>query len=365
MAALERLSAPSMSRMPALSGSSTTGGSSTGPSSISSALCTPDDDPYLESLNDFFAKTPKHCHDGITTKALYEDDCLQPTHLMDPPTSKTISLSRVVARAKRLGKTFGIRKTPRKAKPQSIEGQEHNVPLSDCHKQEHEFGTRASGISVHITQNVHCDTADDTLHSPNVSVDRLAREARSSSYISERETQFELAQQADPFDVDVDDDDFIPQEFLSYLRGPWTRRRLIHSSLRLILFLPWCVAVGGAILLSPDRLETIAFTPGYMASERGTRRFRYWAHCAGPHICIFLAFLAVTFWWNAFAGTMIAGAVAAKAVYVWGDFQFDPSIQLGHDDKQSVYLAVFKAYMEEGFVLHVDDDSITMGEQED
>lgn len=258
---------------------------------------------------------------------------------MDPPTSKTISLSRVVARAKRLGKTFGIRKTPRKAKPQSIEGQEHNVPLSDCHKQEHEFGTRASGISVHITQNVHCDTADDTLHSPNVSVDRLAREARSSSYISE--------------------------QFLSYLRGPWTRRRLIHSSLRLILFLPWCVAVGGAILLSPDRLETIAFTPGYMASERGTRRFRYWAHCAGPHICIFLAFLAVTFWWNAFAGTMIAGAVAAKAVYVWGDFQFDPSIQLGHDDKQSVYLAVFKAYMEEGFVLHVDDDSITMGEQED
>ncbi|EED79024.1 predicted protein [Postia placenta Mad-698-R] len=341
MAALERLSAPSMSRMPALSGSSTTGGSSTGPSSISSALCTPDDDPYLESLNDFFAKTPKHCHDGITTKALYEDDCLQPTHLMDPPTSKTISLSRVVARAKRLGKTFGIRKTPRK------------------------FGTRASGISVHITQNVHCDTADDTLHSPNVSVDRLAREARSSSYISERETQFELAQQADPFDVDVDDDDFIPQEFLSYLRGPWTRRRLIHSSLRLILFLPWCVAVGGAIVLSPDRLETIAFTPGYMDSERGTRRFRYWAHCAGPHICIFLAFLAVTFWWNAFAGAITAGAVAAKAVYVWGDFQFDSSIPLGHDDKQSVYLAVFKAYTEEGFILHVDDVSITTGEQAD
>ncbi|EPS96066.1 hypothetical protein FOMPIDRAFT_1025542 [Fomitopsis schrenkii] len=134
---------------------------------------------------------------------------------------------------------------------------------------------------------------------------------------------------------------------------PWTRRRILSVATRVLFFLPWCVAVGGAILLSPYHLDLVAFKTGYLSYERGPHRFGYWAQCAHQHVVIFLAFLAVCAWWNMRYGTWAVAAVLAGTVYAWHDFKVDLTVPLGDDQRQSLYLALTKVYLQDDFVMHV------------
>lgn len=134
---------------------------------------------------------------------------------------------------------------------------------------------------------------------------------------------------------------------------PWTRRRILSVAAKALFFLPWCVAVGGTIVLSPYHLDAVAFKTGYVSHERGPRRFGYWAQCAHQHVVIFLAFLAVCAWWNMRYGAWAVAAVLAGAVYAWYDFRIDLTVPLGDDQRQSLYLALTKVYLEDDFVMHV------------
>ncbi|EGO03097.1 hypothetical protein SERLA73DRAFT_158717 [Serpula lacrymans var. lacrymans S7.3] len=107
---------------------------------------------------------------------------------------------------------------------------------------------------------------------------------------------------------------------------------------KLICFIPWCISVGGAIVLFPNHMELVAFTPGYLSSPKGLRRFAHWADCAYHHIMIFLSVVVVLTWYNPQLGVSLGGAVSARALYVWNNFSIDKTIPLGEDDQQSLYL---------------------------
>ncbi|KAH9921640.1 uncharacterized protein B0H18DRAFT_1020610, partial [Fomitopsis serialis] len=98
---------------------------------------------------------------------------------------------------------------------------------------------------------------------------------------------------------------------------PWTPRRVLSVTIKILFFLPWCVAVGGAILLSPQHLELVAFRTGYVSHERGPHR-----SALGRY------------------GTWAVAAMLARGVYVWHDFRVDLTVPLGEDDRQSLYLAL-------------------------
>ena len=134
---------------------------------------------------------------------------------------------------------------------------------------------------------------------------------------------------------------------------PWTKRRVLSVAVHVLFFLPWCVAVGGAILLSPYHLDHVAFKTGYVSHERGPHRFGYWAQCAHQHVVIFLAFLAACLWWNLRYGTWAVAAVLAGTVYAWHDFKINLAVPLGEDERQSLYLALTKVYLQDDFVMRV------------
>ncbi|KAF8890894.1 hypothetical protein BD779DRAFT_1515142 [Infundibulicybe gibba] len=113
-----------------------------------------------------------------------------------------------------------------------------------------------------------------------------------------------------------------------------------HLVLRIALFLPWCAAVGGAILLFPDHLELVTFGLQYTTSPKGIHRFAYWADCAVQHIVIFLASIAAIGWASLPLGSLVFGGVLARSMFSWGMFEVDAKIPLGDDDRQSIYLAV-------------------------
>jgi hypothetical protein len=109
-------------------------------------------------------------------------------------------------------------------------------------------------------------------------------------------------------------------------------------------FLPWCIAVGGAIMLYPTQLELVAFNTGYQSSLKGIQRFAYYADCAMQHVAIFVGCVAVLCWWSStFVTTLLVATITAGFCLAWGDFVLDRSIPLGHDDRQTIYL-VFTNY---------------------
>jgi len=123
-------------------------------------------------------------------------------------------------------------------------------------------------------------------------------------------------------------------------RGTLTFSAICIHVLRILLFVPWCAAVGGALLLFPSHVEIVAFRTGYLPSPKGIRRFAHWAECGQQHIAIFLACLVAVVWYNRALGLSVAGVVATRFAFVWGAFEVDWRIPLGEDDQQSLYLVM-------------------------
>ncbi|KIJ64225.1 hypothetical protein HYDPIDRAFT_28662 [Hydnomerulius pinastri MD-312] len=127
---------------------------------------------------------------------------------------------------------------------------------------------------------------------------------------------------------------------------------LVPHLLRILLFVPWCAAVGGALLLFPNQLELVTFRPGYLPSPKGLRRFAHWADCAHQHVMIFFACIAILLWYDKVIGLSFTGALLSRFVYVWSYFSLDRNIPLGEDDQQSVYLlATDLAFAEDSVVV--------------
>jgi hypothetical protein len=124
-----------------------------------------------------------------------------------------------------------------------------------------------------------------------------------------------------------------------------TFRAIVSIGLRLVCFLPWCAAVGGALILSPEHLEFVAFHPGYIESLSGIRRYAYWAEYGYQHIVIFLGVLAIFTWFHPNIGFVVLGGLLAQFCMAWHRFLPDPNTPLGDDDQQSVFLLATTSWL--------------------
>lgn len=145
----------------------------------------------------------------------------------------------------------------------------------------------------------------------------------------------------------------------------------IHAA-RVILFIPWCILVGGSILLMPNSLPRFVSTasgasPSSSFSHTitpvlpppGPRRFAYWAECAYYHVAIFLGCICSALWWFCFrlasgpsvVGTCILGALFVRWAFLWmsgfglGGSGERKRIQLGENDAESVWLVLTERYL--------------------
>ncbi|KAF8332450.1 hypothetical protein F5887DRAFT_996869 [Amanita rubescens] len=137
-----------------------------------------------------------------------------------------------------------------------------------------------------------------------------------------------------------DDFAFADEDLLWFLRPEHFSSLDITASItRVICFIPWCICVGGTMLLWPDKLEQVAFEAGYMDSTQGIRRFAHWADVGHQFVMIFLAFLATALWaLPVTVGATLFVGLATRFGYVWRGFPVDHSMPLGNDDRQSLYL---------------------------
>jgi hypothetical protein len=110
--------------------------------------------------------------------------------------------------------------------------------------------------------------------------------------------------------------------------------------LKVIFFLPWCVTVGGCILLCPTYLDFVTFKFGLLPSPSGIRRFSHWADIAHCHVSIFLACILGLGYLDKGLGVIVGMAVLAGIVDAWWDFRVDKTIPLGENDMQSIWLVL-------------------------
>ena len=126
-----------------------------------------------------------------------------------------------------------------------------------------------------------------------------------------------------------------------------TCRALVSIAIRLVCFLPWCVAVGGALLFSPEHLELLAFRTGYLEALSGIRRYSHWAEYGFQHIAAFFTFLGVLTWMRPTAGFLCIGGLMAQFCWAWHTFLLDRNIPLGEDDRQTVYLLATSTWLKD------------------
>lgn len=137
-------------------------------------------------------------------------------------------------------------------------------------------------------------------------------------------------------DDELDDTEVALKAFLQNL----SVQTILPVLLRVVFFLPWCVLVGGAIVMFPRNLELVVFRPGYVKSPRGVHRFKHFADTGVQHVWIFFGFVASVLWLFPTTGWLLVSHVVSLAIYEWHNFRVDRSIPLGEDDRQTVYLVV-------------------------
>ena len=142
--------------------------------------------------------------------------------------------------------------------------------------------------------------------------------------------------------------------------------KLLSLIIRILCFLPWCIAVGGSLVLFPDHLEYFAFQTGYLTSPTGIDRFSHWAEYGMQHIVIFGTFLGLFTFVLPTAGFLLIGGLLAQFYHVWNYFSLDRTIPLGTDDLQTVYLLATTHWLNETSldIKKIDDHYYSLGEFE-
>lgn len=122
---------------------------------------------------------------------------------------------------------------------------------------------------------------------------------------------------------------------------------VVTHSARILLFLPWCIAVGGAIVLSPAHLSSLGFTSlNYMSPpSTAIEHYAHWANYGLQHVTIFLGFVVTFLWAFPNAGLMCLGALMAQFCWAWHDFLPDPTVAVGENERQMVYLLAKNSWL--------------------
>ena len=157
-----------------------------------------------------------------------------------------------------------------------------------------------------------------------------------------------------------------PYESQSFIAKSLTISKIFHLVIQIICFLPWCIAVGGALILFPDHLEYLAFQTGDLNSPTGIRRFSHWAEYGMQHVVIFGAFLGLFVFLFPTTGFLLIGGLLAQFYHVWSYFSLDRTVPLGTDDLQTVYLLATTQWLNGTSldIKKVDDDYYSLGEFE-
>ncbi|KAI0833653.1 hypothetical protein BC628DRAFT_39685 [Trametes gibbosa] len=119
---------------------------------------------------------------------------------------------------------------------------------------------------------------------------------------------------------------------------------LLANVAHVILFLPWCILIGGAILLVPSAAGTLAFNGGFMRGPppRGLRRFAYWAENAYEHAFVFIACLALLLYRDAdpHRRAWTLAALVTRWAWVWLGYYPPPGLhaRIGENDVESLWL---------------------------
>ena len=119
-------------------------------------------------------------------------------------------------------------------------------------------------------------------------------------------------------------------------------------SARILLFLPWCIAVGGAIVLSPAHLSSLGFTSilNYISPpSTAIEHFAHWANYGLQHVTIFLGFVITFLWMFPNAGLICLGALMAQFCWAWHDFLPDRTVAIGENERQMVYLLAKNSWL--------------------
>ena len=127
-----------------------------------------------------------------------------------------------------------------------------------------------------------------------------------------------------------------------------TIHAIFSLACRILLFLPWCIAVGAAIILSPTNLSSIAFAPSVnYISHPSTpiELFAHWAVYGLQHITIFAGFVFTILWYFPDAGTVLLGALFAQFCWAWHDFLPELTTALGEDERQMIYYLVRSTWL--------------------
>ena len=145
-----------------------------------------------------------------------------------------------------------------------------------------------------------------------------------------------------------------------------TISKLVRLVILIVCFLPWCIAVGGALVLFPDHLEYLAFQTGYVTLPAGIRRFSHWAEYGMQHIVIFSAFLGLFVFVFRTTGFLLIGGLLAQFCHVWNRFSLDRTVPLGTDDLQTIYLLATTHWLNGTSlkIKKVDDHYYSLGEFE-
>lgn len=145
-------------------------------------------------------------------------------------------------------------------------------------------------------------------------------------------------------DDELEDCVSVPEPTNAYLPTLNIDGALLENVLHIVLFLPWCAAVGGAILLAPTSAGALAFGGGFLRGPppRGMRRVAYWAANAYEHVFVFLACAAALLCYDADPRRRMATLTVLGARIAWAWFGFQPKprlhMRVGQDDMESLWL---------------------------
>jgi hypothetical protein len=111
----------------------------------------------------------------------------------------------------------------------------------------------------------------------------------------------------------------------------------------LLLFVFWHTHIGGCILLAPSRINTVTFGSydGNPVSNTppGPARASYWSKNSNRHVFAFMiSVFASLLIGNIYSRLIVVIGILAWSRFSWRNFVYDPSVELGTNDQQAVYV---------------------------
>ena len=128
--------------------------------------------------------------------------------------------------------------------------------------------------------------------------------------------------------------------------GDYAPQAPLPTLLRILFFMPWCIAVGATITLFPAYIERVVFSTGYIPSPspQGIRRFSFLAETAYEYAMIFIITMFGLLLVNPTWGAIVWAFCVGRFVWVWAGYRWKDMCcfhdRVGEDDMETLALVV-------------------------